>query len=122
MTKSELELKIEALETELKKAKQTGLRTGQYTDPNNGITYANQEVPVQVSNPVDTGGRFIFTISVPKLRTFLETVPNDNQVSISTRLYQNVTPVHSKTKARPLKILDSVFAGEVSVSSKNYSK
>ena len=119
MTKAELELKIKALETELKEAKETiVLRNGQYTDPANGITYANQEVPVQVSNPSDTGGRFIFTVQVQDLKTFLDTVPNDNQVSISTRLYKR----QDNAKATRLEISDKIFAGELGVSSKHYSK
>lgn len=118
MTKAQLEAQIEALQTELKQAKEAGLRSTQYTDPTNGITYANQEVPVQVSNPSETGGRFVFTLSIPKLKTFLDSVPDNNQVSISTRLYKR----QPDTKARRLEISDKIFAGELSVSSKYYSK
>ena len=118
MTKAQLEAQIEALQTELKQAKQAGLRATQYTDPTNGITYANQEVPVQVSNPSDTGGRFVFTVQTQDLKTFLDTVPNDNQVSISTRLYKR----KDGAKAQRLEISDKIFAGELGVSSKHYSK
>jgi hypothetical protein len=118
MTKKELEQQIEALQNELKQAKQSGLRATQYTDPTNGITYANQEVPVQVSNPSDTGGRFVFTIQIENLKKFLDTVPNDNQVSISTRLYKR----QDNAKAQRLEINDKVFAGELGVSSKHYNK
>lgn len=118
MTKAELQLQVNELKAELAKAKSNDLRNGQYTDPNSGITYANDEVRVLSSNPSDTGGRFVFTVSVNELKTFLDSVPDNNQVSISTRLYEK----KPNAKAQRLNIRDTIFAGELSVSSKRFDK